>query len=152
MSVSTSPGVRARDDAVRARGHPKGPELLTHQCLHAIAQALPLDPAAMHPERSLLLDTFLNVLLCHGASIAQLRRASKDAGGGGGGGPGNAALSALEEAAHSDLEARELQRFPAPETFECDQYSSKARYVVQKLNPDVPLSTFLAGLYKAIVS
>ena len=116
------------------------------------AQALPLDPAAMHPERSLLLDTFLNVLLCHGASIAQLRRASKDAGGGGGGGPANAALSALEEAAHSDLEARELQRFPAPETFECDQYSSKARYVVQKLNPDVPLSTFLAGLYKAIVS
>ena len=34
----------------------------------------------------------------------------------------------------------------------CDRYGSKARYLVQKLNPDVPLSTFLQGLYKAIVS
>ena len=52
--------------------------------------------------------------------------------------------------AGKDKEAAE--RFPAPETFECEQYASKARYLVQKLNPDVPLSTFLQGLYKAIVS
>ena len=33
----------------------------------------------------------------------------------------------------------------------CEQYSSKARYLTQKLNPDVPLATFLQGLYQAIV-
>ena len=48
--------------------------------------------------------------------------------------------------------SQERERFPAPETFECEQYSSKARYLVQKLNPDVPLSEFLQGLYKAIVA
>ena len=106
----------------------------------------------MHPERSLLLDTFLQVLLCHGASIAQLRRAKKDGGAGAAGGGAAEALTALEDAAHADVDQRERTRFPAPEVFECDQYGSKARYVVQKLNPDVPLSTFLQGLYKAIVS
>jgi len=50
------------------------------------------------------------------------------------------------------MEQREATRFPAPEVFECDQYSSKARYLVQKLNPDVPLAEFLQGLYKAIVA
>lgn len=50
-----------------------------------------------------------------------------------------------------DLKRHEEERFPAPETFECEQYSSKARYLVQKLNPDVPLSEFLQGLYKAVV-
>ena len=44
------------------------------------------------------------------------------------------------------------QRFPVPEVFECEQYASKARYLVQKLNPDVPLNTFLQGLYQAVVS
>ena len=31
-------------------------------------------------------------------------------------------------------------------------FAFKARYLVQKLNPDVPLTTFLQGLYEAIVA
>lgn len=103
---------------------------------------LPLDPAAASPDRSLLLDTFLQVLLCHGANIAQLRRSPT----------ASAELSAFLESAQGDVAALEEARFPAPEVFECDQYGSKARYLVQKLNPDVPLATFLQGLYQAIVN
>ena len=57
----------------------------------------------------------------------------------------------LVSAAQADRDLLETGRFPAPEVFECEQYGSKARYLTQKLNPDVPLSEFLQGLYKAIV-
>ena len=52
----------------------------------------------------------------------------------------------------TDMARLEADRFPAPEVIECEQYGSKARYLTQKLNPDVPLTTFLQGLYKAIVA
>ena len=98
----------------------------------------------MSPYRSLLLDTYLKMILCHGATISHLRR-SPDA-------AINPELKALEDVAHAELEELQSERFPAPEVFECEQYASKARYLVQKLNPDVPFNTFLGGLYQAIVS
>ena len=64
----------------------------------------------------------------------------------------NSELQQLESTSHAELEKRSNERFPAPEVFECEQYASKARYLVQKLNPDVPFTTFLQGLYKAVVS
>ena len=105
---------------------------------------LPLDPTAASPDRSLLLDTYLKLILCHGANIGQMRR-SEDA-------ASNSELQQLESTSHAELEKRSNERFPAPEVFECEQYASKARYLVQKLNPDVPFTTFLQGLYKAVVS
>ena len=42
-------------------------------------------------------------------------------------------------------------RFPAPERIECTQYSSKARYLTQKLHADVSLLDFLRALYKTTV-
>lgn len=45
-----------------------------------------------------------------------------------------------------------MLRFATRQVFECEQHGSKARYLVQKLNPDVPLHTFLQGLYRAIVA
>jgi len=104
--------------------------------------AMPLDPGAMVPDRSLILDTFLQVLLCHGSHIAQLRRTA----------PEDPSLKQLESAARQCVDTLEAERFPAPVVYECEQYASKARYLVQKLNPDVPLMTFLQGLYKAIVA
>ena len=111
----------------------------------------------MVPERSLLLDTFMKLILCHGAHIAQWRRSAAASGATpSGGAPAGAAsdpdLEAIVESGRKDLEALSAARFPAPEVFECDQYGSKARYLVQKLNPDVPLLEFLQGLYKAIVA
>jgi len=63
-----------------------------------------------------------------------------------------ASLKQLESAARQCVDTLEAERFPAPVVYECEQYASKARYLVQKLNPDVPLMTFLQGLYKAIVA
>jgi len=108
------------------------------------AARLPLEASAMSPDRSLLLDTYLKLILVHGANLAAMRR-SADA-------SHNADLQQLEAVARAELERLESERFPAPEVFECDQYASKARYLVQKLNPDVPFLTFLEGLYKAVVS
>ena len=107
-------------------------------------QPLPLEAPSMVPERSLLLDTYLKLLLCHGASVANWRRSPEL--------QDDAMLQELLRAGRADLDRLESERFPAPEVFECEQYGSKARYLVQKLNPDVPLSTFLQGLYKAIVA
>jgi len=103
----------------------------------------PLDPAAMHPERSLLLDTYLKLVLCHGATIGAWKRSAEM--------QANPELNNLLESSRRDLDTLAAGRFPAPETFECEQYGSKARYLVQKLNPDVPMVEFLQGLYKAIV-
>ena len=105
---------------------------------------LPLDASSLSADRSLLLDTFLQVLLCHGANIGNMRRSAEYA--------AEPALTRLLEEAHADVAGLARERFPAPEVMECEQYGSKARYVVQKLNPDVPLTTFLQGLYQAIVA
>ena len=106
--------------------------------------AMPLEPHAMAPERSLILDTFVKLILCHGAGVANLKRAP--------GAASDPSLQAMLDAIERDRSALEDERFPSPEVFECEQYGSKARYLVQKLNPDVPLATFLEGLYKAIVA
>jgi protein transport protein SEC23 len=117
------------------------------------ATPLQLDPSAMLPERSLLLDTFTKLILCHGAHIAQWRRSAASAKPGAQHGTSSdPELEAIVASGRKDLEALAAARFPAPEVFECDQYGSKARYLVQKLNPDVPLVEFLQGLYKAIVA
>ena len=65
---------------------------------------------------------------------------------------GSAEMDGLIQAARDTRAELDERRFPAAELFECEQYASKARYVVQKLNPDVPLVAFLQGLYKAIVA
>ena len=67
-------------------------------------------------------------------------------------GQGDAQLQAMLDGVAAGKDELESTRFPAPEVFECEQFGSKARYLVQKLNPDVPLSTFLQGLYKAVVA
>ena len=120
------------------------PTLTGYTLGRGFGQPLQLGPLAMAPDRSLLLDTYLKLILCHGAHVAEQRRVC--------GSTASNALRQLETASEADLERLADSRFPAPETFVCDQYSSKARYVVQKLNPDVPFMAFLQGLYKAIVS
>ncbi|KAL3893865.1 MAG: hypothetical protein SGPRY_013972 [Prymnesium sp.] len=131
------------------------PTLTGYEAGKSAGIPLPLDPSAIGekpthltahpswPQRSLLLDTYLQIVLCHGAHVAAWQRSQDFK-------PGTD-VHKLVSAAQQDLKRHEEERFPAPETFECEQYSSKARYLVQKLNPDVPLSEFLQGLYKAVV-
>ena len=120
------------------------PTLVGYALGQPSGQQLALDPSAMTGDRSLLLDTFLQLVLCHGSQIGQLRRNPETA--------NEPALTQLETTARADMAEIASKRFPAPEVFECEQFQSKARYLVQKLNPDVTLTTFLQGLYKAIVA
>jgi len=119
------------------------PTLVGYQ-LNGPPHPLPLDNSAMAPERLLLLDSFTQVLVCKGAGIASWLRSPEQA--------SNEGLQKLLAAAKEDAAQLEKDRFPAPEMIECDQFTSKARYVTQKLNPDVPLTEFLQGLYRAAVA
>ena len=94
------------------------------------------------PTRSLLLDSFRQIILCHSRELAEAEKGKSAP-------PG---VAALFKAARADLAKLEAERFPAPEVFECEQYGSKARYLTQKLHSDVPIEEFLRGLYQKVVS
>jgi protein transport protein SEC23 len=117
---------------------------LTAHAPDAAPAPLPLEPHSMTPERALLLDTFLQVGLCVGFNLANAQRAAD--------GEGVKQIDSVLEAARAQRDKLAEGRFPAPLVYECEQYGSKARYLTQKLNPDVPMNTFLAGLYQAIVA
>ena len=61
------------------------------------------------------------------------------------------ALQKLLDDSRERAAALAANRFPAPERIECTQYSSKARYLTQKLHADVSLLDFLRALYKTTV-
>ena len=118
------------------------PTLLGYDVGRAGPTPLPLDGRSITPDRSLLLDSFRQIILCHSRQLAQLEK----------GGKPPAEVKQMFAQARADMARLEADRFPAPEVIECEQYGSKARYLTQKLHSDVPLDEFLRGLYKAVVS
>lgn len=118
------------------------PTLIGYQPGGGSGRPLPLEPPSILPDRVLLLDSFTQLVICKGAALALAARSP--------GSPAAAEVEQLARRVRSDAEALGAERFPAPTLIECDQGSSKARYLAQKVNPDVPLSTFLQGLYRAI--
>jgi protein transport protein SEC23 len=119
------------------------PTLIGYQLGGGSGRPLPLEPNSVAPDRVLLLDSFTQLVLCQGGALAM---AARDAGS-----PAANEVEMLTRRVRADAEALGANRFPAPALIECEQGSSKARYLTQKVNPDVPLSTFLQGLYRAIV-
>lgn len=119
------------------------PTLIGYQPGDGSGRPLPLEPASVTPDRVLLLDSFTQLVVCKGGALALAARAA--------GSPAATEVEQLLRRVTSDAEALGANRFPAPMFIECEQGSSKARYLTQKVNPDVPLSTFLQGLYRAIV-
>ena len=104
---------------------------------------LPLDSASIAPSRTLLLDTFQQVVLCHGAHVAAWMKEKEP--------KENPELQKLLDDSRERAAALAANRFPAPERIECTQYSSKARYLTQKLHADVSLLDFLRALSKTTV-
>jgi len=104
---------------------------------------LPLEPTSVTPDRLLLLDSFTQLVVCKGGALALAARSP--------GSPPAEEVQQLTDAVAAEAAALGAARFPAPLLIECEQGSSKARYLAQKVNPDVPLSAFLQGLYRAIV-
>ncbi|KAF8118389.1 hypothetical protein N665_0005s0152 [Sinapis alba] len=129
---------------------------------HSQPEPSPLDVASIAADRILLLDAYFTLVIFHGATIAQWRKAGYHHQ------PEHQALVHLLQSPrdYSDIIIRE--RFPIPRLVICDQYGSQARFLLAKLNPssdgngpfsggsnvftdDVSLSVFLDHLRRLIV-
>jgi len=90
-----------------------------------------LDITSLEPDRILLLDTFFQVIVCHGDTISAWRKQGyhEDA--------EHTNFRELLNAPKEDAAMILQERFPVPMYIECDQYGSQARFVKSKLNPSV---------------
>lgn len=105
------------------------------------SQPVLLDSASIQPAHILLLDTFFQILIFNGETIAEWRKAGyQDQ-------EGYENLKAMLDAPKED--ARELvqDRFPLPRFIVCDAGGSQARFLLSKLNPS---TTHASGGYGGV--
>uniref|UniRef100_A0A060T3C0 Protein transport protein SEC23 n=1 Tax=Blastobotrys adeninivorans TaxID=409370 RepID=A0A060T3C0_BLAAD len=127
-----------------------------------------LDSVSIKPDHILLLDTFFHILIFHGETIAQWRKAGyqdQDE---------YANFAALLEAPRAEATELLVDRFPLPRFIDTDAGGSQARFLLSKLNPsnthqttgsygtaagsavvltdDVSLQTFMGHLQKLAVA
>uniref|UniRef100_A0A2P2JGQ9 Protein transport protein SEC23 n=2 Tax=Rhizophora mucronata TaxID=61149 RepID=A0A2P2JGQ9_RHIMU len=88
-----------------------------------------LDVAAIAPDRILLLDSYFTLVIFHGATIAQWRKAGYH------NQPEHQAFAQLLQAPYDEVDAIVRERLPVPRLVICDQYGSQARFLLAKLNP-----------------
>mmetsp|Transcript_8140 Transcript_8140/g.30024 ORF Transcript_8140/g.30024 Transcript_8140/m.30024 type:complete len:753 (-) Transcript_8140:126-2384(-) len=122
-----------------------------------------LDVSSIGLDKILLLDTYFVIVVHHGQTIAQWRKAGYHED------PQHAHLKDLLEAPLADAEGLLEERFPLPKMVVCDQAGSQARFLLAKLNPsqthqsqdqageviftdDVSLQVFMEHLQKLAVS
>jgi protein transport protein SEC23 len=88
-----------------------------------------LDVQSIAADRILLLDSFFSVVVFHGTSVAQWRKADyhKQA--------EHAAFAQLLAGPKADADGIIAERFPVPRLVDCDQHGSQARFLLTKLNP-----------------
>ncbi|KAI9478958.1 GTPase-activating protein S23 [Coemansia sp. RSA 989] len=135
------------------------PSLMSYGFEGAPAPVL-LDSVSMKPDVILMLDTFFHILIWHGNTIAEWRKAGYHEQ------PEYENLKLLLEAPVVDAQSLLVERMPVPRYIVCDQHGSQARFLVSKLNPstsysnanqqyndsepvltdDVNISTFLSAL------
>ncbi|XP_057451401.1 protein transport protein SEC23 C [Lotus japonicus] len=94
-----------------------------------------LDVAAIAADRILLLDSFFTVVIFHGSTIAQWRKAGYH------NEPEHQAFAQLLRAPHDDADLIMKERFPVPRLVVCDQHGSQARFLLAKLNPSATYNT-----------
>jgi len=90
-----------------------------------------LDITSLEPDRILLLDTFFQVIVCHGDTVSAWRKQGYHED------PEHTNFRELLNAPKEDAAMILQERFPVPMYIECDQYGSQARFVKSKLNPSV---------------
>ena len=103
-------------------------------------QAVLLDTSSIQPERILLMDTFFHIVIFHGETIAQWKKAGYHQQ------PGYEAFAQLLEAPINDANDLMMSRFPLPRYIVCDQGSSQARFLLSKVNPSLTHNTSM-GYY-----
>ncbi|KAF2998147.1 GTPase-activating protein S23 [Curvularia kusanoi] len=135
---------------------------------HEGGQPVLLDSSSIQNETVLLLDTFFHILIFHGETMAEWRKAGyQDQ-------EGYENFATLLEAPKEDAKDLIQDRFPLPRFIVCDAGGSQARFLLSKLNPstthttqsyggvsqsaqtiftdDVSLQTFMDHLMKLAVS
>mmetsp|Transcript_7204 Transcript_7204/g.26492 ORF Transcript_7204/g.26492 Transcript_7204/m.26492 type:complete len:354 (-) Transcript_7204:652-1713(-) len=88
-----------------------------------------LDVSAMSPDKILLLDAYFSVVVFHGSTIAQWRKAKYQEQ------EEHEAFKLLLEAPQQEADVIMQERFPVPRFVDCDQHGSQARFLLAKLNP-----------------
>ncbi|XP_075646116.1 protein transport protein SEC23 C [Castanea sativa] len=88
-----------------------------------------LDVAAIAADRILLLDSYFTMVIFHGATIAQWRKAGYH------NQPEHQAFAHLLQAPRDEADSIIKERFPVPRLVICDQHGSQARFLLAKLNP-----------------
>ncbi|KAK0583181.1 hypothetical protein LWI29_034363 [Acer saccharum] len=104
------------------------PSLISYS-FHSGPEPALLDVAAIAADRILLLDSYFTVVIFHGATIAQWRKAGYH------NQPEHQAFAQLLQAPHDDADTIMKERFPVPRLVICDQHGSQARFLLAKLNP-----------------
>lgn len=92
-------------------------------------QPVLLDSVSIKPDVILLLDTFFHILIFHGETVAQWRKAGYQEQ------DGYENFRELLEAPVGDAQDLLVDRFPIPRYVVCDQGGSQARFLLSKLNP-----------------
>ncbi|KAL9940559.1 hypothetical protein V8E36_000047 [Tilletia maclaganii] len=99
-------------------------------------QPVLLDSVSIKPDVVLLLDTFFHILIFHGETVAQWRKAGyQDQ-------EGYENFKELLENPKADAQDLLTDRFPIPRYIVCDQNGSQARFLLSKLNPS---TTHMSG-------
>ncbi|KAK4593645.1 hypothetical protein RGQ29_017664 [Quercus rubra] len=88
-----------------------------------------LDVASIAADRILLLDSYFTMVIFHGATIAQWRKAGYH------NQPEHQAFAYLLQAPRDEADSIIKERFPVPRLVICDQHGSQARFLLAKLNP-----------------
>ena len=88
-----------------------------------------LDSDSVQADTILLMDTFFHILIFHGETIAQWRKAGyQDL-------EGHQNFKELLEVPRQDAAELLIDRFPIPRYIVCDHGGSQARFLLSKLNP-----------------
>lgn len=126
--------------------------------------AVLLDSVSIKPDRILLLDTFFHILIFHGKTIAEWRKAGyQDL-------PEYANIKQLLEEPKQEAADLLVDRYPLPRFIDTEDGGSQARFLFSKLNPstthtsnniigneavvltdDVSLQVFMSHLQKLVV-
>ncbi|EPS65594.1 hypothetical protein M569_09173 [Genlisea aurea] len=88
-----------------------------------------LDVASIAADKILVLDSYFAVVIFHGSTIAQWRKAGYQEL------PEHQAFASLLQMPVNDSDAIIRDRFPVPRLVICDQHGSQARFLLAKLNP-----------------
>ncbi|KAF0908550.1 hypothetical protein E2562_026338 [Oryza meyeriana var. granulata] len=105
------------------------PSLISYSFQSGPEPAL-LDVTAIAADRILLLDSYFTIVIFHGITIAQWRKAGYQD-------QGHEAFAQLLQAPQEEADTIIKERFPVPRLVVCDQYGSQARFLLAKLNPSV---------------